>query len=116
MRSGNVVPLLYPFDLDGVFDDCPYDVINDHLRCWNSIDEKVVGVSVTTPIFSDGVVDYHPRERGPGFLMCGVPMHMHSKLGMLIISITVALCITQNSLEWVQIASNTRTYLHRPLV
>ena len=51
MRSGNVVPLLYPFDLDGVFDDCPYDVINDHLRCWNSIDEKVVGVSVTTPIF-----------------------------------------------------------------
>ena len=32
MRSGNVVPLLYPFDLeDGVFDDCPYDVINDHL-------------------------------------------------------------------------------------
>ena len=82
MRSGNVVPLLYPFDLeDGVFDDCPYDIINDHLRCWNSIDEKVVGVSVMTPIFSDGVVDYHPREHGPGFLMCGVPMHMHSKLG-----------------------------------
>ena len=82
MRSGNVMPLLYPFDLeDGVFDDCPYDVINDHLRCWNSIDEKVVGVSVTMPIFSDGVVDYHPREHGPGFLMCGVPMHMHSKLG-----------------------------------
>ena len=81
MRSGNVVPLLYPFDLDGVFDDCPYDVINDDLQCWDSIDEKVVGVSVTTPIFSDGVVDYHPRERGPGFLMCGVPMHMHSKLG-----------------------------------
>ena len=26
-------------------------------------------------------MDYHPRERGPGFLMCGVPMHMHSKLG-----------------------------------
>ena len=82
MRSGNVMPLLYPFDLgDGVFDDCPYDVINNHLRCWNSIDEKVVGVSVATPIFSDGVVDYHPRERGLGFLMCGVPMHMHSKLG-----------------------------------
>ena len=82
MRSGNVVPLLYPFDLeDGVFHDCPYDVINDHLRCWNSIDEKVVGVSVATPIFSDGVVDYHPHEHGPGFLMCGVPMHMHSKLG-----------------------------------
>ena len=82
MRFGNVVPLLYPFDLeDGVFDDCQYDVITDHLRCWNSIDEKVVGVSVTTPIFSDGVVDYHPREHGPGFLMCGVPMHMHSKLG-----------------------------------
>ena len=73
------MPLLYPFDLeDGVFDDCPYDVINDHLRCWNSIDEKVVGESVTTPIFSDGVVDYRPREHGPGFLMCGVPMHMHS--------------------------------------
>ena len=48
MRSGNVVPLLYPFDLDGVFDDCPYDVINDHLRCF---DEKVVGVSVMMPIF-----------------------------------------------------------------
>ena len=32
MRSGNVMPLLYPFDLeDGVFDDCPYDVINAHL-------------------------------------------------------------------------------------
>ena len=82
MRFGNVVPLLYPFDLgDGVFDDCPYNVINDNLQCWNSIDEKVVGVSVTTPIFSDGVVDYHPRECGPGFLMCGVPMHMHSELG-----------------------------------
>ena len=52
MRSGNVMPLLYPFDLeDGVFDDCPYDVINGHLRCWNSIDEKVVGVSVMMPIF-----------------------------------------------------------------
>ena len=74
-------------------------------------------MSVTTPIFSDGVVDYHPCEHGPGFLMCGVPMHMHSKLGdMLIISITVALCITQNSLEWVQIASNTWSYLHQPLV
>ena len=72
-------------------------------------------MSVMTPIFSDGVVDYHPREHGPGFLMCGVPMHMHSK-GMLIISITVALCITQNILEWVQIASNTRTCLHQPLV
>ena len=82
MRSGNVMPLLYPFDLeDGVFDDCPYDVINDHLRCWNSIDEKVVGVSVSTPIFSDGIVDYHPHQHGPGFLMYGVPMHMHSKLG-----------------------------------
>ena len=33
------------------------------------------------PIFSDGVVDYHPHEHGPDFLMCGVPMHMHSKLG-----------------------------------
>ena len=32
MRSENVMPLLYPSDLeDGVFDDCPYDVINDHL-------------------------------------------------------------------------------------
>ena len=31
--------------------------------------------------FSDGVVDYHPREHGTSFLMCGVPMHMHSKLG-----------------------------------
>ena len=62
------MPLLYPFDLgDGVFDDCPYDVINDHLRCWNSIDKKVVGVSVMTPIFSDGVVDYHPREHWTGF-------------------------------------------------
>ena len=38
-------------------------------------------MSVMTPIFSDGVVDYHPREHGLGFLMCGVPMHMHSKLG-----------------------------------
>ena len=82
MRSGNVVPLLYPFDLeDGAFDNCPYDIINDHLRCWSSIDEKVVSVSVTMPIFSDGIVDYHPHEHGPGFLMCGVPMHMHSKLG-----------------------------------
>ena len=34
-----------------------------------------------TPIFSDDVVDYHPREHGPGFLMCGVPVHMYSKLG-----------------------------------
>ena len=48
MRSGNVVILLCPFDLDGVFDDCLCDVINDHLRCF---DEKVVGVSVTMPIF-----------------------------------------------------------------
>ena len=38
-------------------------------------------MSVTMPIFSDGVVDYHPHEHGPGFLMCGVPVHMHSKLG-----------------------------------
>ena len=33
LRSGIVLPLLYPFDLGGggVFDDCPYNIINDHL-------------------------------------------------------------------------------------
>ena len=90
MRNGNLIFPILPGDLEShIFDNCPYNVIKDHIRCWNSIDEKVVGVGVTTPLFSDSVVDYHPLNWGPKFLLVGVsvfllcdqPTYLHTRLG-----------------------------------
>ena len=79
MRNGNLIFPILPGNLEShIFDNCPYNVIKDHIRCWNSIDEKVVGVSVTMPLFSDGVVDYRPLNWGPKFLLCDQPTYLHT--------------------------------------
>ena len=76
-----VFPIL-PGDLEtGIFDDCPYNVVKDHIQCWGAIEEKVAGVSVTTPLFSDSTVDYRPLNYGPKFLLCELPTYLHSRIG-----------------------------------
>ena len=79
MRNGNLIFLILSGDLEShIFDNCPYNVIKGHIRCWNSIDEKVVGVSVTMPLFSHGVMDYRPLNKGPKFLLCDQPTYLHT--------------------------------------
>ena len=79
MRHGNVVFPLFPGDLEsGLLDKCPSIVVQDHVQCWNSIDEKLVGISLTSPLYSDGVVDYRPLNTGPTWLCCPMPVKIHS--------------------------------------
>ena len=79
MRHGDIVFPLFPGDLEsGLLDKCPSIVIQDHVRCWNSIDEKLVGISLTSPLYSDGVVNYRPLNTGPTWPCCPMPVKIHS--------------------------------------
>ena len=79
MRHGDIVFPLFPGDLEsGLLDKCPSIVVQDHVRCWNSIDEKLVGISLTSPLYSDGVVDCRPLNTGPTWLCCPMLIKIHS--------------------------------------
>ena len=79
MRHGDVVFPLFPGDLEsGLLDKCPSIVVRDHVRCWNSIDEKLVGISLMSPLYSDGVVNYRPLNTGPTWLCCPMLVKIHS--------------------------------------
>ena len=59
MCHGNLIFPLYPFDADnGLLNNCPNVIIEDHIYCWNAIDERLVRIGVTSPLFSDGFADY----------------------------------------------------------
>ena len=79
MRQGNIVFPLFPGNLEnGLLDKCPSIIVQDHVRYWNSIDEKLVGISLTSPLYSDRVVDYRPLNTGPTWLCCPMPVKIHS--------------------------------------
>ena len=42
------------------------------------MNQGIVGISQTTPYFSDGVVDYNLSKVGPKWFLCSVPPFMHS--------------------------------------
>ena len=81
MQNGNLIFPMLPGDLEtGIFDNCPYNIVKDHIQCWSAIDEKVAGVSMTTLPFSDGTIDYRPLNYGPKFLLCELPFYLHSQI------------------------------------
>ena len=45
-----------------MLDDCPSVVVDDHNHCWNSMNENLVGIGVTSPMFSDGSANYEPGK------------------------------------------------------
>ena len=53
-------------------------MVDDHVRCWNSMSENVPGLSVTTPLFSDGNSDYALWRMAPVLYCCSLPTYMHS--------------------------------------
>ena len=60
MHHGNIVCPLLPRDLESnILDNCPSIVVEDHIR-WNSMNEKLVQISLMSPVFSDGVANYQP--------------------------------------------------------
>ena len=66
MWHGDVVFPIFPCDLESsLLDNCPAIVVDDHIRCWNSMNENLVHVSLTSPMFSDGNADYKPWKMAP---------------------------------------------------
>ena len=77
MRHGNVVFPIFPRDLR-LLEDCPSVVVDDHIRCWNSMNRNLLGLSLTSPTFSDGVADYAPWRMAPTWFSCSLPTYVHS--------------------------------------
>ena len=61
-----------------MLENCPSVMVDDHVRCWNSMSENVPGLSVTTPLFSDGNSDYALWRMAPVLYCCSLPAYMHS--------------------------------------
>ena len=63
-------PFMFPIpgNLNGAyFSYCPEMVMRDVIRMWTELDENLLGISLTTPMFSDGFIDYNPSLIGPKF-------------------------------------------------
>ena len=57
-----------PGDLMGeYFKFCPKMVVRDVIRMWTKLDDNLPGISLTTPTFSDGFIDYDPSLIRPKF-------------------------------------------------
>ena len=79
MHHGNVVFPIFSRDLERrMLDDCPSVVVDDHVCCWNSINENLVGIGVTSPMFSNGSVDSEPWKMAPTWFCCSLPTYIHS--------------------------------------
>ena len=79
MSQGNLIFPLYPFDVDnGLLNNCPNVIVEDHILCWNAMDESLVGIGVTSPLFSDGFSDYSFSNIGPVWLSILMPSYVHS--------------------------------------
>ena len=71
MYHGNVVFPIFPRDLEHcMLDNCPSVVVDDHIQCWNSMNENLPGLSVMSPIFSDGNANYVPWRMAPTWYCC----------------------------------------------
>ena len=79
MRQGDVVFPIFPHDLESsLLDNCPAIIVDDHIRCWNSMNENLVGVSLTLPMFSDGNADYKPWKMARVAVQSILPTYVHS--------------------------------------
>ena len=79
MRHGDIVFPIYPRDLErGLLDKCPSIVVEDHIRCWNAVNENLVGLSLTSPMFSDGNSDYVPWKMVSTWFCCSKNSYIHS--------------------------------------
>ena len=79
MRHGDMVFPIFPHDLESsLLDNCPAIIMDDHIRCWNSMNENLIGVSLTSPMFSNGNADYKPWKMAPVWLCSPLPTYMHS--------------------------------------
>ena len=57
-----------PGNLNGTyFNYCPEMVMRGVIRMWTELDDNLPGISLTTPMFSDGFIDYNPSLIGPKF-------------------------------------------------
>ena len=52
------------------YDNCPNVVVRDSNRLWSTLNGALLGVSLTTPVFSDGGVDYVPYKNCPSYALC----------------------------------------------
>ena len=46
---------------------CPEMVVKDIIRMWTELNDNLLGISLTTPTFSDGFIDYDSSLIGPKF-------------------------------------------------
>ena len=60
-QHGDMVFPIFPCNLESsLLDNCPVIIVDDHIHCWNSMNENLIGVSLTSPMFSNGNADYKP--------------------------------------------------------
>ena len=63
-------PFAFPItgNLSGLdFNYCPEMVVRDVIRMWRELNDSLPGLSLTTPMFSDGYIDLDPSLIGPKF-------------------------------------------------
>ena len=51
------------------FRHCPEMVVHDIIRMWSEVNENLPGISLTTPMFADGYINFNPRLIGLKFLL-----------------------------------------------
>ena len=51
------------------YDHCPNVVMRDINRLWSTLNESLPGISLTTPVYSDGGVDYVPYKNCPSYAL-----------------------------------------------
>ena len=78
VHCGNIIFPLFSKDMECMSENCPSVMVDDHVRCWNSMNENVSGLSVTSPMFSDRNSDYALWRMAPVWYCCSLPTYMHS--------------------------------------
>ena len=61
------------------YDDCPNVVMRDVNRLWSTLNGSLPGVSLTTPVYSDGGVDHIPYKNRPSYALM-LPNNLNATL------------------------------------
>ena len=77
-RNVKAIFPIMPLDIQDMLDRSPSMVVHDFIRMWSMMNQRLPGIGLTTPAFSDRATDYEPWKIGPKFFLSPLPMQMHS--------------------------------------
>ena len=61
-------------------DSCPVNVASDFIHMWCVVNENLLGISLTTPSFSYGTIDYESWKIGPKFSLTPQLILVHTNV------------------------------------